>query len=120
MQISLQTRANLKKWTEKTEQLCWECLAKEILNQISYYKLDKIPEAILHYEKALKLQPDHEDALFNLKMANKRTIDKIDRLPDLFIGNTWKTLVTSKTVSSWAYYTVGLIFLSLLLFISYL
>ncbi|MGB0887518.1 MAG: tetratricopeptide repeat protein [Vicingaceae bacterium] len=85
-----------------------------------YYKTDDIPNSILYYEKALKLQPDNEDALFNLKMANKKTIDKIDRLPELFIGNTWRTLVTSKTVESWAYYSVGLIFLSLLLFISYL
>ncbi len=85
-----------------------------------YYKTDDIPNAILNYEKALKLKPDNEDALFNLKMANKRTIDKIDRLPELFIGNTWKKLVTSKTVESWAYYTIGLIFLSLLLFMSYL
>jgi tetratricopeptide (TPR) repeat protein len=85
-----------------------------------YYKTDDIPNAILNYEKALKLKPAHEDALFNLKMANKRTIDKIDRLPELFIGNSWKTLVTSKTVESWAYYAVALIFLSLLFFVSYL
>jgi len=85
-----------------------------------YYKSDNIPEAILNYEKALKLKPDHEDALFNLTMANKRTIDRIDRLPELFIGSTWKSLITSRTVENWAYYAVGLIFLSLLFFVSYL
>jgi hypothetical protein len=85
-----------------------------------YYKTDDIPNAILNYEKALKLKPDHVDALFNLKMANKRTIDKIDRLPELFIGNSWKTLVTSKTVDNWASYAIGLLFLSLLFFASYL
>lgn len=85
-----------------------------------YYKSNDIPRAILNYEKALKLKPDNEDALFNLAMANKRTVDKVERLPELFIGNTWRTLVTSKTVDTWAYYTVGLIFLALLLFISYL
>jgi hypothetical protein len=85
-----------------------------------YYKTDDISNAILNYEKALKLKPAHEDALFNLKMANKRTVDKIDRLPELFIGSSWKTLVTSKTVENWAYHSIGFIFLSLLLFISYL
>lgn len=85
-----------------------------------YYKTDNIPRAILNYEKALKLKPDNEDALFNLKMANKRTVDKVERLPELFIGNTWRTLITSKTVDNWAYYTIGLFFLSLLLFIAYL
>ncbi|MDG1477351.1 MAG: tetratricopeptide repeat protein [Vicingaceae bacterium] len=85
-----------------------------------YYKTDNIPRAILNYEKALKLKPDNEDALFNLAMANKLTVDKVDRLPELFIGSTWRNLITSKTVDNWAYYTIGLIFLSLLLFISYL
>jgi len=85
-----------------------------------YYKIDDVPNAILNYEKALKLKPDNEDVLFNLKMANKLTIDKIDRLPELFIGSTWRNLVTSKTVDGWAYYTIGLIFLSLLFFVSYL
>lgn len=85
-----------------------------------YYKTDNVPNAILNYEKALKLKPDNEDALFNLKMANKLTVDKIDRLPELFIGNTWRNLITSKTVDKWAYYTISLIFLSLLLFVAYL
>ncbi|NQX99136.1 MAG: tetratricopeptide repeat protein [Flavobacteriales bacterium] len=85
-----------------------------------YYKTEDVPNAILNYEKALKLKPDNEDVLFNLKMANKLTIDKVDRLPELFIGNAWRNLTTSKTVDSWAYYAIGLIFLSLLFFISYL
>ena len=85
-----------------------------------YYKIDNVPASILNYEKSLKLKPDNEDALFNLAMANKRTIDKIDRLPELFIGSTWRNLVTSKTVADWAYYAIGLIFLSLLFFIGYL
>ena len=85
-----------------------------------YYKTDNIPEAILNYEKALKLKPDNEDALYNLAMANKLTIDKIDRLPELFIGSTWRNLITSRTVDNWGYYAIGLIFLSLLFFVSYL
>ena len=85
-----------------------------------YYKTKNVPNAILNYEKALKLKPDNKDAIFNLAMANKLTVDKIDRLPELFIGNTWRNLVSSKTVDSWAYFTVGLIFLSLLFFVTYL
>ena len=86
----------------------------------AYYKSNNITAAILNYERALKLEPDNEDALFNLAMANKRTIDKIERLPELFIGNTWKKLVTSKTIESWSYYAVGLIFLALAFFVIYL
>lgn len=86
----------------------------------AYYKVDDIPSAILNYEKALKLQPDNEDAIFNLKLANGKTIDKIEAGPDLFISSTWNTLVTSKTADNWAYYTIALFFLALILFVSYL
>ena len=86
----------------------------------AYYKNNEIPLAILNYERALKLQPDNEDALFNLNMANKQTVDKIERLPELFITNTWRNIVSSKTVNSWTYYTIGLLFLSTFLFVIYL
>lgn len=86
----------------------------------AYYKSDQIPAAILNYERALKLKPDHEDVLFNLAMANKKTVDKIDRLPELFIGSTWKTLVTSRTVNDWASYCILLLFVSLFFFVGYL
>jgi tetratricopeptide (TPR) repeat protein len=86
----------------------------------AYYKSDNIPAAILNYEKSLKLKPDNEDALYNLAMANKKTVDKIERLPELFIGSTWKNLVTSRTVSGWATYTVSLLFLGLIFLIAYL
>lgn len=86
----------------------------------AHFKLNEIPSAILNFERALKLKPDYEDAIFNLKQANFRTIDKIDRLPELFIGNAYRSLVTSKTAGTWAYFTVGLSAVALLLFISYL
>ncbi|MGE0560505.1 MAG: tetratricopeptide repeat protein [Flavobacteriales bacterium] len=86
----------------------------------AYFKLNQIPQAILNYERALKLKPDYEDAIFNLKQANFRTIDKIDRLPELFIGNAYKNLVGSKTAGTWAYFTVGLLAVALLLLVSYL
>lgn len=86
----------------------------------AYYKKNDIPSAILYYEKALKLQPDNEDALFNLKLANTKTIDKIEEGPEMFVNKTWIQLISSKTADSWAFYTIALIFLSLVLFIVYL
>lgn len=86
----------------------------------AHFKLNEIPSAITNYERALKLKPDYEDAIFNLKQANFRTIDKIDRLPELFIGNAYRSLVTSKTAETWAYFTIGLLAVALLLFVSYL
>ena len=36
-----------------------------------YYKLQQNAEAVLYYEKALKLNPSDEDAFFNLKLLIK-------------------------------------------------
>ena len=41
-----------------------------------YYKLKQNAEAVLYYEKALKLNPADEDALFNLKLVQLQLVDK--------------------------------------------
>ena len=43
----------------------------------SYAKLNKFGYAILYYEKALFLDPNNNNAEYNLKLINKKNIDKI-------------------------------------------
>ena len=42
----------------------------------AYYKSDQLGRAILAYERALKLMPNDEDVLANLRFANARRVDK--------------------------------------------
>lgn len=86
----------------------------------AYFKNHEIAPAILNYERALKLDPSNEDAAFNLKIANNKTIDKVEALPSLFIENAWQTFVTSKSVDGWATLSIISIFIALLFFIGYL
>lgn len=86
----------------------------------AYYKNNEITSAILHYEKALQINPSHEDASFNLGLANQRTIDKIETIPEGYISSSWDSLVTTKSTDGWAYYTIVFLFLSTALLISYL
>ncbi len=51
----------------------------------SYYKLNKVAPSIFYYEKAIKLNPRHEDALLNLSFAKRMTIDSIEDLPKTFL-----------------------------------
>ena len=56
------------------------------------YRLGNNAKAILAYERALQLDPGDSDIEFNLKLANLRTIDRIDAVPELFLV-TWLKLL---------------------------
>ena len=86
----------------------------------AYYKLDSIPKAILHYEKALRLNPRMHDAQKNLKLAQIKTIDKIEPLPDVFLSKWWKTLLNLFHPDGWASLAVAFMFIALLGIIIYL
>jgi tetratricopeptide (TPR) repeat protein len=87
----------------------------------SYFKLNKIPEAILYYEKAKKLDPVNEDIDFNLSLANSRTIDKIDAIPELFYVKWWNNLKNLTDLDGWAWIGTGafIFFWLLILFFTF-
>lgn len=86
----------------------------------AYFKKNEIAEAILHYEKALKLNPSHEDAAYNLKIANEKTIDQIESIPDLFIYRWWKSFYKLFSMDTWAQWVIAFFFLALLAWGMYL
>lgn len=72
-----------------------------------YYKLNENTRAILNYERALLLKPGDKDAQYNLKMAQSRTVDKIEVLPELFFIRWYKALVSWFSADLWAYMSVA-------------
>jgi|ERR1051326_2900955 tetratricopeptide (TPR) repeat protein len=68
----------------------------------AYYKLDKLSKSILNYERAKKLSPNDDDINFNLKLANQRTVDKIEPTPKLFLDEWWDSLKSSQTEKTWS------------------
>ena len=67
----------------------------------AYYRLGKIGKAILNYERGLKLAPDNEDLLYNLKVVKARTVDRIREVPKLFIVEWWEILITALSTTTW-------------------
>lgn len=57
------------------------------------YKLGHLPEAILFYEKARRLRPDDRDIRFNLKVAQLKTVDKIEIIPEFFLQRWCTSLI---------------------------
>ena len=50
------------------------------------YRSNSIGHAILYYEKALKLEPAHEDAIHNLEFVSRYRLDTFEEVPLLFLG----------------------------------
>jgi tetratricopeptide (TPR) repeat protein len=81
----------------------------------AYYKMNDLPNAILWYERARRLDPGNEEINFNLKVANNKISDKIEPLPELFYIRWFRSLTTSYPSDTWAWGTVILFISSLFL-----
>jgi tetratricopeptide (TPR) repeat protein len=83
----------------------------------AYYKSNKIPYAILNYERAVKLDSKNEDYLFNLQLANTHVVDKIETLPTFFLTSWWTELLMLLSSNQWALISMGTFVLALLGFL---
>jgi len=68
----------------------------------AYFKAKQTADALLWYERALRLDPSNEDIKHNIAYANMQITDKIEVLPELFIVRWWNALSKSMTVTGWA------------------
>ena len=84
-----------------------------------YYKLNKVAPSIYYYEKALKLNPAHEDALINIDFAKRMTIDVVEELPKTFLQRFSANIIQKFSFDTWAIFAVIASFLTGLLFLLY-
>ena len=67
----------------------------------AYFKNNDIPSAILYYEKAGKMAPNNEDIKYNLNIANSMIVDKIERVPELFLKRWWNYFYNMFNADTW-------------------
>lgn len=72
----------------------------------AYYKTGDITSAILYYEKAHKLNPGDDDINFNIQLANSKTTDKIDEVPDFFGANWWNAFILFCSAGTLAVFSI--------------
>lgn len=72
----------------------------------AYYKNKELGKAIYNYELANKLQPNNSDIKTNLRIANEKTIDKIESKENFFIGAIKSGLVNSLSTTGWAWLSI--------------
>lgn len=68
----------------------------------SFFKAGDTARAILYYERALKLDPSHSDAAYNLDFANSMVQDKIESVPEFFLKTWLSRLGRSVGSNLWA------------------
>jgi hypothetical protein len=73
-----------------------------------HYKLQQRADAVLYYEKALKLNPTDEDVLFNLQLVQLQLVDKLAEVPQTFYQNWSHGVKNLRTIDQWA--KLGLLF----------
>lgn len=67
----------------------------------TFYRLGQTGYAVLYYEKALRLAPNDEDIIHNLRFANYHAADRIDVVPELFIVRYYRALLGLFSVNGW-------------------
>ena len=84
-----------------------------------FYKLNQTGKSILYYEKALLLEPNDEDVLHNLQLAQLRTVDKPVPVPQLGIIKSFNAFVHLQQSGGWATIALVCLWLGFLLFAAY-
>lgn len=84
---------------ENSELVSWELYYNKAN---SFYKMNNTAYAIINYERALRLSPNNNDVLFNLRLANAKTVDKIEAIPRLLISSWWISLGNVFSSKLWA------------------
>ena len=85
----------------------------------SYYRIGQLGNAVLNYERALKLSPSDEDVKHNLAFANLSTVDRIQPLPTFFLFEWWESILASLSVNGWTYWTYFFFILLTILIVIY-
>lgn len=96
--------------------------SKEIYYNLGncYYRLDDVGQAILYYEKALKLDPNDQDILYNLDLANLKVIDRLELPPQFFLFQWWNSLLNYYSISQLTRLVAVLFAVTLLLLVLWL
>ena len=86
----------------------------------AYYRNNDNTEAILFYEKALKMAPNNEDIQHNIEVVNSKLIDKVEKVPELFYKRWWKMLLNLMDLNTLAIFNIVFLSSALILIALYI
>lgn len=86
----------------------------------AYFKDDRLGPAILSYKRALRLAPGDEDIRYNLEVAQARTKDNIEAIPEFFVTTWVRALRHTMGCTAWSIVSLialGLMFACFLMYL---
>ncbi|MCM1300197.1 MAG: tetratricopeptide repeat protein [Alistipes senegalensis] len=86
----------------------------------SYFKQERIGRAILFYRRALRLDPGNADARYNLAVAEARTKDRIERVPEFFLTEWFRSIRRTMSSTAWSVLSLAALACGLAAFLLYL
>lgn len=84
------------------------------------FKDNRTGAAILNYRRALRLAPGDEDIRYNLTVAESRTKDRIETIPEFFLKGWMHTLRNLLGGTAWTLFSLVLLALAFLCALFYL
>ena len=84
------------------------------------YRSNSIGYAILYYEKALKLEPTHDDAASNLEFVSRYRLDAFEEVPQLFLRGWIRGFVHLMPERTWSIFSILFFLIVLSGFLVYL
>ncbi|MFJ1426043.1 tetratricopeptide repeat protein [Capnocytophaga canimorsus] len=85
----------------------------------AHYKLNNVAESIYYYEKALKLNPDNEDAQNNIVFAQQMTVDAITPLPKTWLRGVSDCFISIFSLQVWSILPILGVFVFVMSFLLY-
>lgn len=104
-----------------------EILARGVSSMKLYYNLGnacfkegELGEAILYYHRALRLAPGNDDIRYNQGVAEARTKDNIEQIPEFFLTEWFRSVRHMMSCTAWSIFSLVALVAALALSLLYL
>lgn len=104
-----------------------QILARGLSSMKLYYNLanacfkeGRLGKAILFYHRALRLAPGNDDIRYNLSVAEARTKDNIEQIPEFFVTEWMRGMRRLMSCTAWSIFSLAALVCALALFLAYL
>ena len=86
----------------------------------AYFKEGRLGESILNYRRALRRAPGNDDIRYNLGVAEARTKDNIEAIPEFFLTEWVRGVRHTMSCTAWSIFSLVALVFALSLFLIYL